>query len=82
MALKVEDILRTVRELTSEGIAVAFIKERRTFRSNDAPVDTLMLTMLSAFAALERSLIRERQREGIAIGTTNRRLLVRQGMRR
>ena len=29
--------------------------------------DTLMLTMLSAFAAFERSLIRERQREGIAI---------------
>ena len=43
-----------VRELTSEGIAVAFIKERLTFRGNDTPVDTLMLTMLDAFAALER----------------------------
>jgi len=71
-----------VRELTSEGIAVAFIKERRTFRGNDAPVDTLMLTMLSAFAALERSLIRQREREGIAIETTNGRLRGRHGMRR
>jgi len=69
-----------VRELTSEGIAVAFIKERLTFRGNDAPVDTLMLTMLDAFAALERSLIR--QREGIAIETTNGRLRGRHGMRR
>jgi|RhiMethySRZTD1v2_1073278.scaffolds.fasta_scaffold5608997_1 DNA invertase Pin-like site-specific DNA recombinase len=71
-----------VRELTSEGIAVAFIKERLTFRGNDAPVDTLMLTMLDAFAALERSLIRQREREGIAIETTNGRLRGRHGMRR
>jgi len=56
-----------VRELTSEGIAVEFVKERLTFRGKDAPMDTLMLTMLSAFAVFERSLIRERQREGIAI---------------
>ena len=67
LARNVEDMLRMVRELTSEGIAVDFIKERLTFRGKDAPMDTLMLTMLSAFAAFERSLIRERQREGIAI---------------
>src|SRR3954453_13530957 len=67
LARNVEDMLRMVRELTSEGIAVEFIKERLTFRGKDAPMDTLMLTMLSAFAAFERSLIRERQREGIAI---------------
>jgi len=45
-------------------------------------VDTLMLTMLDAFAALERSLIRQREREGIAIETTNGRLRGRHGMRR
>ena len=67
LARNVEDMLRMVRELTSEGIAVEFVKERLTFRGKDAPMDTLMLTMLSAFAAFERSLIRERQREGIAI---------------
>jgi DNA invertase Pin-like site-specific DNA recombinase len=67
LARNVEDMLRMVRELTSNGVAVEFVKERLTFRGKDAPMDTLMLTMLSAFAAFERSLIRERQREGITI---------------
>jgi DNA invertase Pin-like site-specific DNA recombinase len=34
---------------------------------NDDPRSTLMFTMLSAFAQFERSLIKERQREGIAL---------------
>src|SRR4051794_25503035 len=38
LARNVEDMLRMVRELTSEGIAVEFIKERLTFRGKDAPM--------------------------------------------
>jgi len=34
---------------------------------SDDPRSTLMFTMLSAFAQFERSLIKERQREGIAL---------------
>ena len=34
---------------------------------NEDPRSTLMFTMLSAFAQFERSLIRERQREGMAL---------------
>ena len=38
-----------------------------TFTGEDSPVATLMLSVMGAFAEFERSLIRERQREGIAI---------------
>ncbi|HJV74074.1 MAG TPA: recombinase family protein [Noviherbaspirillum sp.] len=67
MSRSVEDMRRIVRELTSKGVSVQFIKESMTFTGNDSPMNTLMLTMLGAFAEFERSLIRERQREGIAI---------------
>ncbi len=68
LARNTEDMLRTVRELTAKGVTVKFIKENLTFTGNgSSPMDTLMLTMLGAFAEFERSLIKERQREGIAI---------------
>ena len=45
-----------------------FVKEGKIFRGGDStdPMDKLMLSMLGAFAEYERTLIRERQREGIA----------------
>lgn len=59
---------RIVRELTSKGVTVQFVKENLAFTgSGDSPMNTLMLNMLGAFAEFERSLIRERQREGIAL---------------
>lgn len=68
LARDVEDMLRLVREMNDRGVSVEFIKENMSFTvgSND-PRSTLMFTMLSAFAQFERSLIRERQREGIAL---------------
>ena len=68
LARNVEDMLRLVREMNGRDISVEFIKENMSFTagSND-PRSTLMFTMLSVFAQFERSLIRERQREGIAI---------------
>jgi DNA invertase Pin-like site-specific DNA recombinase len=60
--------LRIVEQLTARGIAVQFIKEGKTFKGSETadPMDKLMLSMLGAFAEYERTLIRERQREGIA----------------
>lgn len=67
LARSLSDLLRIVEELTNKGIAVHFVKECKIFRgdSTDA-MDKLMLSMLGAFAEYERTLIRERQREGIA----------------
>jgi DNA invertase Pin-like site-specific DNA recombinase len=68
LARNVEDMLRIVRELTSKGVVVRFVKENMIFEAKtDDPRSTLMFTMLSAFSQFERSLIKERQREGIAI---------------
>jgi DNA invertase Pin-like site-specific DNA recombinase len=62
-----EDLLRIVRELAGRGVSVAFVKNRLTFAGQEDPMGKLMLTMLAAFGEFERALIRERQREGIAI---------------
>jgi DNA invertase Pin-like site-specific DNA recombinase len=67
LARNAEDLLRIVRELTSRGVSVEFVKNRLTFSGKSEPMGKLMLTMLAAFGEFERELIRERQREGIAI---------------
>ena len=68
LARNVEDILRLVREMNNRGVSIEFIKENMSFTAcSDDPRSTLMFTMLSAFAQFERSLIKERQREGIAL---------------
>ncbi len=46
---------------------VEFVKERLVFSGEDAPMATLLLSVLGAFAEFERALIRERQLEGIAL---------------
>jgi DNA invertase Pin-like site-specific DNA recombinase len=67
LARNSEDLLRTVRELTSRGVTVEFVKNHLTFSGKADPMAKLMLTMLAAFGEFERDLIQERQREGIAI---------------
>jgi DNA invertase Pin-like site-specific DNA recombinase len=67
LARNIEDLRRIVRELNSRGVSVEFVKNRLTFGGSADPTAQLMLTMLGAFAEFERELIRERQREGIAI---------------
>ncbi len=67
LARNLKDLQTTVEELNNEGVTVKFHKENLTFEgSNDSPMQTLMLQMLGAFAQFERTLIMERQREGIA----------------
>ena len=68
LARNVEDMLRLVREMNARGVSVEFIKENMSFTAgSDDPRAILMFTMLSAFAQFERSLIKERQREGISL---------------
>ena len=68
LARNAEDLLRMVRTLNEKGISVQFIKENLTFTWDKRdPMSDLLLTLLGAVAQFERSLIRERQREGIAL---------------
>lgn len=68
LARNLDDLRRVVRELTGRGVTVEFMKEGQIFTPEGTnPMAQLMLSMLGAFAEFERELIRERQREGIAI---------------
>jgi len=66
------DLAQLVTELTEGGVRVEFVAERLAFDpGGEDPFATFQLHLLGAVAQLERSLIRERQREGIAIAKTN-----------
>ena len=67
LARNVDDLRRLVQEQTKRGIRVQFIKENLTFTGEDSPIAHLMLSVLGSIAQFERDLIRERQREGIAL---------------
>jgi transposase len=56
-----------VQGLTKRGVRIEFVKESLTFTGEDSPMANLMLSVMGAFAEFERALIRERQREGIAL---------------
>jgi len=67
LARNLDDLRRLVQLLTGRGIRVEFVKEQLTFTGEDSPMATLLLSVMGAFAEFERALIRERQREGIAL---------------
>lgn len=67
MARNLDDLRKMVKDLTTKGVAVRFVKEGLTFTGDDGPMANLLLSMLGAVAEFERSLIRERQTEGIAL---------------
>lgn len=67
LARNLDDLRHIVQLLTSKGIRIEFIKENLTFTGEDSPMANLMLSVMGAFAEFERALIRERQREGIAL---------------
>ncbi|MCK6465372.1 MAG: recombinase family protein [Phycisphaerae bacterium] len=67
LARNVDDLRRIVKEQTKRGIRVQFVKENLAFTGDDSPMANLMLTVLGAVAQFERDLIKERQREGIAL---------------
>lgn len=69
LARNTRDLLNLVEEITSKGATIIFHKENLTFKGDGKqdPYQKMMMTMLGAVAELERSILLERQREGIAI---------------
>ena len=67
LARNLDDLRRIVQELTKKGVCVEFVKENLTFKGDDSPIAILTLSIMGAFAEFERSIIRERQREGIEL---------------
>jgi len=67
LARNLIDLQCIVKDLTSRGVSIKFMKEQLTFEQNGGnPMNTLLLQVIGAFAEFERSLIKERQMEGIA----------------
>lgn len=67
LARNLDDLRSLVQKLTAKGVRVEFVKEGLVFTGEDSPMANLMLSVMGAFAEFERSLIKERQREGIAL---------------
>ena len=67
LARNLDDLRSLVKSLTNKGVSVHFQKEKLIFTGEDTPIANLMLSVMGAFAEFERSLLRERQREGIEI---------------
>ena len=66
LARNLTDLRATVQAINAKGASVKFMKEGLEFTADSSsPMAELMLNLLGAVAQFERSLIRERQREGI-----------------
>ena len=68
LARSLRDLLHLLDDLTRQGVRVEFVKEGMVFDPTSTdPYQTCLLQVMGAFAELERSLIRSRQEEGIAL---------------
>ena len=67
LARKLDDLRRIVQLFTQKEIRIKFLKENLTFTGEDSPMANLMLSVMGAFTDFERALIKERQREGMAL---------------
>lgn len=68
LARSLADLIDLVTTLNRKGVAVEFVKERLVFRPGETdPLASFQMHVLGAVAELERALIHERQREGIAV---------------
>lgn len=68
LARNLDDLRKLVNKITNKNITLQFVKENLIFSKDDKnPMAKLMLSVMGAFAEFERSLIKERQLEGIAI---------------
>ena len=67
LARNLQDLLSIVRTLNDKGVSIRFIKDNLTFppEGNDGAAK-LYLSILGAVAEFERSIIKQRQAEGIA----------------
>lgn len=67
LARNLDDLRRLVQSLNAKEVKVQFLKENLLFTGEDSPMSNLLLSVMGAFAEFERTLIRERQLEGIAL---------------
>lgn len=69
LARNLADLLTMVQDLTGRGVSVRFITEKLDFDvgKESSPMAKLMLSMVGAFSEFERSMIKQRQMEGIAL---------------
>lgn len=65
-ARSLTDLSAFADELVSKGVSVKFLKEGQLYSKDSIPIAKLMLGLLGSVAGFERSIIRERQAEGIA----------------
>jgi len=67
LARNLPDLLSTIRQLLDKKVSVKFIKENLYFEAGaeENPFQKLQLQIIGSVAEFEKSLIRERQREGI-----------------
>ena len=67
LARNLDNLRQIVKSLTFKSVKISFVKECLTFTGEDSPMSNLLLNLMGSFAEFERSLIKERQREGIAL---------------
>lgn len=67
LARNLVDLRQMVSDLTARGVKIHFVKEALTFNGDDTAMSVLLLSVMGAVAEFERSIIRERQAEGIRI---------------
>ena len=68
LARDLRDLQSIIEQINDKDATITFLKEKLTFRPSAQadPFAMLQLHLMGAFAEFERSIIRERQREGIA----------------
>jgi DNA invertase Pin-like site-specific DNA recombinase len=65
LAGNLKELQQIVDNITQKKVKVQFYKENLIFTGEDNPLSKLKLKIIKAVAEFERSLIRERQKEGI-----------------
>ena len=65
LARNLKNLLSLIEELTDRGVTIVFHKESLTFTGEANPMQDLLLGMLGSVYQFERSMIRERQLEGV-----------------
>jgi DNA invertase Pin-like site-specific DNA recombinase len=67
LARNLDDLRRIVTELAGRSVQVQFVKEGMVFTGEDSAMSKLLVSVMRAFAEFERSIPKERPREGIAL---------------
>lgn len=66
LACSLVDLHTIIEDLVSRGVSVRFLREGQTYSAKADPIAKLMLGLMGSVAEFERSIIKERQAEGIA----------------